>query len=75
MVAHGTDEEDDSPRRKRREKSWCVCYTVKDKPKLWWMMKVRGADESAAWEAALKKLKREGLADGATMKYASCLDD
>ena len=60
---------------RKREKGWYVCYVFHDKPELSWMIKVRGTDETAAWEAVLKKLKREGKDVGVSMKYAKCVEE
>lgn len=65
----------ETPHRKKRERGWYVCYILPDNPLLWWMLKVRAADEDGAWAATLKKLKREGKSEGAYMKYAKCVEE
>lgn len=67
-------EENQKKPRRRRDKTWCVCYNLAEDRKRWWISKVRAPSEDEAKTKSVKKLKKEGKI-GIEIVYAKCIDD
>lgn len=55
--------------KKKREKTYYVCYSLPEDESTWKMLRIRAEDEDDAWELAKKKkIKRED----ANLVYVKC---
>jgi hypothetical protein len=72
---YADEDEELRPTRRKKQKTWAICYSLPADRKTWWMLKVRAGDEKEAWENAKKRLtKKEKGGDQAEMIYVKCVE-